>query len=261
MGQVRTLQVGDVLRASFGVCRRNLVAVVVLAVVTYFLPMLVFVALYPLPEPPAVPPPPQDPAQSREHFLEFFAELRDFYERLIPYWLWIFFCYSWIQGGLTYLVVRSLRGGAPSVRESLWQSVRAIPRAVAVGAPVGLAVFAGLLLFIVPGIVLALVFWVAVPAAVVERRFGSALRRSHELARGHKVPLFGLLILLVVIQTACTLVFVAIATDVAPGIVPFTNTLVGAVTTSFLAMVTAVCYHDLRVLKEGADTAVAKVFE
>ena len=261
MRQVRTFQVGEVLHTSFGVCRRNLATVVVLAVVAYFLPMFVFVALYPVPEPPAMPPPPQDPAQSREYLLELFAKFGGLYEWLAWHSLWISFCYSWIQGGLAYVVVRSLRGGAPSVRESLWQSVRAIPCATVVGVPVSLAFFAGLLLFIVPGIVLVLVLWVAIPAAVVERRFGSALRRSHELTRGHKVPLFGLLILLVVIQTACTVVFSTIAADVAPEIEPFTTTLVEAATGSFAAVVTAVCYHDLRVHKEGSDTAVAKVFE
>ena len=261
MGQVRTIQVGDVLRTSFGVCRRNLVPVVALAVVTHFLPMCVFVALYPLPEAPTMPPPPQDAAESREYFLEFFAKLSGFYKSMAPYWLWFFFCSLWNEGGLAYLVVRALRGGAPSARESLWQSVRAIPCATVVGAPVVLAVFAGILLFVLPGIILALVLWVAIPAAVVERRFGSALRRSHELTRGHKVPLFGLLILLLVVETACSLVFANVAADVAPAVGRFTTALVGAATMSFSSVVTAVCYHDLRVLKEGADTAVAKVFE
>lgn len=261
MSQVRTFQVGDVLRTSFQVCGRNLVTVVVLATVTFVLPMFVFVALYPLPEPPTMPLPPQDAAQSREYVLEFFAKLKAFHESMVPYWLWFLFCGSWNQGGLAYVVVRSLRAGAPSVRETLWQSVRAIPCAIVVGLLASIAVFAGALLFIVPGIILALVLWVAIPAGVVERRFGSALRRSHQLTRGHKTPLFGLLLLLGVIEVACGLVFPAIAADVAPQLGPFTNALVDAVTTSFSAVLAAVCYHDLRVLKEGADTAVAKVFE
>ena len=34
-------------------------------------------------------------------------------------------------------------------------------------------------------------FWVATPAAIVEGRFASALRRSHALTNGHKWELLG----------------------------------------------------------------------
>ena len=261
MRQVRFFQVGDVLRASFGVCRRDLATVAALAVVTY-LPLFALVALYDLPEVPAMPPPPQDPAQGREYFLELFGKMMSFHESMAPYWLAVGLSSLWNQGALAYVAVRSLRAGAPRVRESLWQSVRAIPCVIVVGVLVGVATVAGTLLFIVPGLILMLVLWVAIPAAVVERRFGSALRRSHELTRGHKVPLFGLLLLLAVIDAAGGLVLPSIVADAAPRFGTLAGALVDAVVSSFSAVVIAVCYHDLRVLKEGMGTgAVAKVFE
>jgi uncharacterized membrane protein len=54
----------------------------------------------------------------------------------------------------------------------------------------GLAIFAGLVLLVLPGLVLWARWFAALPALVAEdRRAGSALRRSWELTAGHPLPL------------------------------------------------------------------------
>ena len=259
MRQVRTFQVGDVLRTAIAVYGQNLRTLVVLALVTH-LPLFVLIALHPMPDPPAIPPP--ESAEDGRAFLSvLLPQWRVHYASMIWYSAVDSFCGVWIQGSVVYVVVRALRSSPPTLAQASWQSWLTIPRVVVVAVLSGLAVAAGMLLLIVPGIIVALMLWVAIPVAVVERRYGSALRRSHELTLGHKVPILGIAILLGVFGFACVMVLSAIVSDLAPRFGPFTDALVTAAATSFSAVVTAVCYHDLRVLKAGADTAVAKVFE
>ena len=59
-----------------------------------------------------------------------------------------------------------------------------------------LAVLGGLIALVVPGLMILTAWLVAVPAAVVEgERVGDALRRSAELTRGYRWPIFGLIVL------------------------------------------------------------------
>lgn len=261
MRQIRGFHVGEVLRASIAVYGQNWRTLVVFALVTY-LPLFALVVFHPLPEPPAVPAPPEGAEQGRDLIAALLPAWRDYYQSFIWYWVALSFCSHWIQGGVAYLVVRALRSNPPTLRQALWHGLRAIPRVLVVGLLVTLAIAFAMLLFIIPGIIVALMLWVAIPAAVVERRYGSALRRSYDLTFGHKVPIFGLAILIGVFQVACTLVLPAMASDLVPRFAPLIDAVITAVTASIGAVVYAVCYHDLRVLKEGGgSSAVARVFE
>lgn len=260
MRQVCGFQVGEVLRTAIAVYGRNLRALVALTLVAY-LPMFVLVALYPEADPPAIPPLPAN-ADSGEVLAALMSELKAFYVFTFWYVVVEFFCSSWLQGSATFVVVRALRAGPPTMAQAFWQSWRALGRVGVVTVLSGLAIGAASLLLVVPGIIVMLMLWVAIPAAVVERRYGSALRRSHALTLGHKVPIFGLVLLLVVFGVAAVMVLTAMVSDLAPRFAPLVEALVGAVAGSIGAVIVAVCYHDLRVLKEGANSnVVAKVFE
>lgn len=261
MRQVREFRVAEVLRTTFAVYGQNLRCLVLLVLIT-FAPLLVLMAFNPPPDPPDLPLPTQDPEQSREVMAAFLPAWKDFYLSFAWYWMALSLCAFWLQGAVAYVVVRALRSNPPTLRQALWQSWRAIPCVFVVALLMTLAIAFAALLFLVPGIIVALMLWVAIPAAVVERRYGSALRRSYDLTLGHKGPLFGLMILLFIFQTACTLVLPAIATDLAPRFAPLIEAVVTAATGSVSAVVYAVCYHDLRALKEGGgSSAVARVFE
>ena len=59
----------------------------------------------------------------------------------------------------------------------------------------GVMVGIGFVLLVVPGLILACMFFVAVPVAVVERPgVFEALARSGRLTRGHRVPILGVLV-------------------------------------------------------------------
>lgn len=184
-------------------------------------------------------------------------------------------CGYWLQAGVTYAVIRTMRGGRPTFYATVTQALRALPQVAVAGLLTTIVLVLGLLCFIVPGIVLFFMLWVVVPVAVVERRFGSALTRSHALTRGHKWPLLGLTLIMVVlwaIVLAVTIPIALLVFEIPEGPILFrVNWLVqtpeipvmvgGMIGQSMWATVLAVAYHDLRVLKEGPGTAIARVFD
>ena len=102
--------------------------------------------------------------------------------------------YGWSAAAIIYYAVRTLRAEPPPIGETAAQALRKVPDVVATYALVSLAAAVGLLLLVVPGVLLWLMFWAAVPVAAVEGGTISALRRSHELTNGRKWPLLGVLV-------------------------------------------------------------------
>jgi hypothetical protein len=175
-------------------------------------------------------------------------------------------------GAVTYGAVRHLQGGAARFGEMIAVGFRRGLPVVATGVLLSLAVLGGSLLFLVPGVFVAVATSVAVPAAVVERpgAFG-ALRRSFALTRGSRWLLFAaFLALLVIVWALAALVQVA-ATIAASLLLPPGDALLGVLVATQLGNAVfsalplvgmAVAYHDLRVAKEGVGAdALARVFE
>jgi hypothetical protein len=135
-----------------------------------------------------------------------------------------------------------------------------------VGLALSMALFLGLAtaLFVIPGLILYVMWFVATPVCVVEQLgpFRS-LGRSRQLTKGHRWKILGLLLVILI----PALVVAAIVGGVTAVILGSTfgqivNLLWSAIWTAFLAIVLAVTYHDLRVAKEGVDTEqIAAVFE
>ena len=257
MRNVTEFSVGDILRTSFSLYFGNLPTFLPLSLIV-FLPSFAVVLLLDsstVNSPVQFDPRVDDPRTS--DLAGFFVVgMRESIVELI--------CSVWLQAGLAFGVVRHLRGGEPGFVETFYQSVRMLLPAALVALIVAIATALGLFLLIVPGIIIALVLWVAVPAAVVERSGVRALGRSAELTNGYKGQIFGLALILFVFRLAVTSVVLAlwgiVTTD------PVLSYLVlgfcVVVTSGIWATATSVTYHDLRVLREGVDTqVVARVFE
>ncbi len=242
MRQVNDFHIGDVLRTAFSVYSQNLLAFSLVASIG-FLPLffldLHYGTLAWTPDGEQLP--------LRGTLVSMVVNLSQL---------------AWVSAALTSSVVRILRTGRVHVLDALPQIVGVFPRVLIVAALSGLGIAAGTLLFIVPGIVLLLMWWVARPVAVVEGRFASALSRSNDLTRGYKGQLLALLVVVVAISAVPNVLLQVTLYAGAPAIAPFVQALVSVVIASYVATVDAVVYHDLRVLKEGPDSnAIAKVFE
>ena len=188
------------------------------------------------------------------------------------------FGFAWVllltlQYLLTAVIVfgalRYLEGNKAGFFACLMQGLRRLGPIIAIAFISTVLLIVGFLLFVVPGIIVALMICLAIPVLMVERPgVMASLSRSRELTKGYRWHLLGLFLLGMV----CT----ALATMAA--VLPFqllsfsveSAAVIGAVvqlamqlfTTVFLAVLLAVAYHDLRVAKEGVSTAqIAAVFD
>lgn len=175
-------------------------------------------------------------------------------------------------GAVTYGTVRHLSGERASVAAMLRVGVRRGLPVVGVGLLAWLGTVLGLFLLVVPGVILGVATCVAIPAAVVERPgVVGAIRRSFALTRGRRWPLFaaGLAILAIVwvlaavVQVGATVLSTALLPPPKAAVGILVASQLGNVLFSALPLVgIAVAYHELRVEKEGVDTAaLARVFE
>jgi hypothetical protein len=114
---------------------------------------------------------------------------------LSPFLIWAVFTIL-ASTGLVYGVVKELSGEhAPFLRCFGAGLARFVP---ALGAALAatIAVIAGLIAWMVPGVIAMCMLYVTAQAAVLERAgtFG-ALARSYALTRGHRVEIFAILLL------------------------------------------------------------------
>ena len=180
------------------------------------------------------------------------------------------------SAGILYGVIQQLRGNHAGIGESLGVGIKRLLPVIGVSIVVALAVFAGTLALLVPGIIISCMLYVAVPAAVIEKPgLGGALKRSQELTSGYKMQIFGLWLIINVVTFVAAYV---IAKTMIPEPTTFTGNLesllskyktmmfvivaLQLVMGSLGAVLNGVVYHDLRAVKEGVATDdLAKVFE
>lgn len=98
---------------------------------------------------------------------------------------------SLLSGSLVYAVVDLQRVGRASAGECLSRGLNAWPKLFLLTSLYTLIITVGYALFIVPGIILSLIYAVCVPAAVVEGLGPvAALKRSGKLTNGYKGRIF-----------------------------------------------------------------------
>ena len=166
-------------------------------------------------------------------------------------------------GAITYGVFQQLRGTGASFLGCCAVGARRILPVLGVSILVGLAIFGGTLLLIVPGIIAALTLYVAVPCTVVEEAgVVTSLRRSRELTRGYRGQLFGLTIVLALVQLAIGVpLMIVYSGDAANLSYVGLQWVMGVFNTSLSATAMALVYFRLRVLKERFDVeGIAAVF-
>ncbi len=165
-----------------------------------------------------------------------------------------------VTGAITFGVVQELRGREASIGDCLGRGLASIWRVFLVALLQGFAVFGGLLLCIVPGVIAAVALSVAVPAAIEEREgTGAALRRSVELTEGRRLAVFGVLVVLGLAQFLLGRAVALLAPAVAGNASLLARTLpslaISPLTTSLQATAAAVMYYRLRSSREAIDVA------
>jgi hypothetical protein len=175
---------------------------------------------------------------------------------------------SILQGALIFATVQDLNGQKPQVGEALATGLRAFLPLIVVSILFALAVGFGMILLIVPGVMLACAWCVAVPSLVADRTgIFAAFSRSAELTRGNRWRVFGLFLVLFVILMVLGMVLSSVSMAAMfsnPDALenPFVaalnpvnivvQVLQQTITAVLGATLTAVLYVELRRTREGA---------
>ena len=188
-----------------------------------------------------------------------------------------------LQGGVIHGAVASLNGRRASIADCLSTGLKYLWPMSLIGLLATLGVMAAAVLLIVPGIIL-MVMWACVgPACVVEHTgVSGAFRRSADLTRGHRWPIFGLYVAYIISMFVIFFVIgflvgivigfgVAAYTQDAAAATASASTsateLVGGAINTMLSLITgsafsASTYYELREIKEGiGPEALASVFD
>ncbi len=119
---------------------------------------------------------------------------------------------------------------------------------------VGLAVFVGLILLIIPGIFLAVMFSVAIPALVVENRRGTdAMGRSWNLVKGHFWHALGLFLVTFIVVAVVGGIIGAIGGAISDNwfVTWIFSSIAQIIVAPFSALVSVLLYLDLRARTEA----------
>ena len=167
-------------------------------------------------------------------------------------------------GFIVHGTLCELQGRPVGLREVFRRGLAALKPVALLALTETLAVLIGFVVLVVPGLILGVWFWVAVPVTVIERRgVMASLVRSRDLTAGSRWPIFVLLVL----SLATTVGFVYGLTIVVDYRTAFWRSLAtelggGSLLVAFWAVVSAVSYFDLKRIKEGAGSdEMAGVFD
>ncbi len=169
-----------------------------------------------------------------------------------------------VTATLVYGTIQEMRQQVTSTVEALTRGVQLALPVVGIALIVGILVNVGMLLLIVPGVILYVMFWVAIPVAVVERPgVIASLQRSMFLTKGNRWRIVGILVILwVVLILGILLLGAVFGSSQSTAVLVYANYVVTVLITVVLAVVSAVGYHDLRLLKDGVDVdRIAAVFD
>lgn len=171
----------------------------------------------------------------------------------------------WLQG----MVIEAVRDIQDDRRDfslgGLFRSVMPVlPKLLGIGVLTGIAIGIGLVLLIVPGLILMTWWAVVAPAVVIERRGTDAWGRSRDLVRGNGWQVFGVIVVVFVIQFVANTLLRAIFGNEDSFVGQSLASLIsGAVIGPISAIAAALIYLELRRVKgesqppAGGDTDVA----
>ncbi|MGZ6018283.1 MAG: glycerophosphoryl diester phosphodiesterase membrane domain-containing protein [Phenylobacterium sp.] len=176
-----------------------------------------------------------------------------------------------LQATIIYGTVSDLNDRKVSVADSLGAGLRAFLPLIGLAIVMGVAIAAGMVLLIVPGIMLAIAWCVSAPSYVVEQTgvFG-AISRSAELTRGNRWRIFGLFVLYIVVavivQAVLNMVGRLIGFATIAGFPLLTllviMPLIQAVNALIASTGAAVLYVELRRLRDGVGPqGLAAIFD
>lgn len=166
------------------------------------------------------------------------------------------------SGAVAYGVFQYVRGKKASVGDCLTIGFQRLFPVIGVSIVTGLVIGLGTLLCIVPGLIAMTMYAAAIPAAVIERKgVFESMGRSIRLSEGRRWPVFGVIIVLAIIQNVAswTIAAVTIGSEMGSLVGSGVSTVVFG---GLQACSPALIYYHLRRAKESIDIEeIASVFD
>jgi hypothetical protein len=171
--------------------------------------------------------------------------------------------YVLTQSVLIYGTFQDLRGQRASFGDALGRGLSTLPRVLIGALLASIAIMIGMMLLVVPGLILALMWWVFVPVVVIEGTgMGEGFGRSRDLTRGHRWGILGLLLIVAVAQWLIGFVFGLLGAVLGTVVTEVLNLAVMLLFAAFSSVMIAVGYYYLRAEKEGiVIDDLARVFD
>ncbi len=172
---------------------------------------------------------------------------------LIPFSILVQVHAQLTTAGLMHGVFRLLREESPSAGECINKALSRFWAVLGLSIIQSVAISVGVVLCCIPGFMVAVLWYVAMPALIVENiGVGEAISRSQFLTLGSRWPIFGiaaLLMVIILIIGGVTSLF-AFLGPTAYMIIYLASLVISPL---FAAVGPGVVYHDLREVKEGLD--------
>lgn len=168
------------------------------------------------------------------------------------------------QAVMLHAAFQAMRLRPVSFGESLRVGLSRVIPVILLAFVMGFLMGLGFLLLIVPGLILLTMWFVATPACVVERTGPwTSLKRSAALTKGHRWRIFGLILLLFIINLIVSQILEVVLFLSGSDILSTLGKLIwAALYGAYYAIAAVMAYHDLRVAKEGIDIEqIASVFD
>jgi hypothetical protein len=179
--------------------------------------------------------------------------------------------FSVAQGALVFGAIAALSGQRTTLAVSLTAACKSALPLLAITILSTLGIIVGFVMLIVPGVILALGWIAVVPACVIERKSTfESFRRSWTMTKGHRLAIFGVMVVAVVGTGVLLLVIMLLSGSLAlaaggnsgAAILWIMSLFAGCVVSVFSGTLLGVIYHELYFIREGhAPVVPSSVFD
>lgn len=243
--QPAEFSISNVFTNTFGVIARNAAIFLGLSLVIVGLPQL-GIGMY-------VTPAASDPTA-------LFTSAGAIVTSIIGYFVFLFLSII-LQASLIVASANDIAGKPVNFGECVSRAVAKLLPLIGLGIIIAVGISIGLVMLIIPGIILYLMWMVAVPAMMVENLgVGGALSRSAALTSGSRLKLLGLIVVFIIFSWIIAIP-IGLVSLISPSLSIVSSALLSTVSAAVGAAGIAAVYIELRGTKEGASTEqLASVF-
>jgi hypothetical protein len=167
------------------------------------------------------------------------------------------------EATVLYGAFQAMRSRPVEIGESFKKGLARVVPIIGLSICLGLTVVLGAVALIAPAFILMSMYFVALPACVVEGLGPfKSMGRSSILTKGHRWKIFGIWLVLAIVGGVVSAIIGSVLSVGGVLLAVIGRMVWAALMGAYQSIVVAVVYHDLRVAKEGVDIEhIASVFD